>query len=786
MNSLQTLTERDREMFRRFRITDEVLSHAAIRRVDHAEAATVLGRPVSADLAGLLFPYLDGRTGRQNSTSAVRRDNPPIGTDGKPQGKYLFTAGRSHLYLPPDPARRMDDVRAPLVIVESQKGVLALECLFRRTGRVALPVGINGCWGWTATIGKTVNADGVRVDEKGVLPDLKALLLPHREAVVMLDSNVASNPKVRAAEKRLIDMLKTHDITVRVARVPSEPEINGPDDLLAAHGDSATLALIDGARDPTAIEDGRRSGSAATNVLDLVHDGGGRLFHSQYGTPYLSFPFKGREEIINLRSPHADEFLATLYWRVHRRGLPQRSGAEALNALRAEAKFDGPQRDVFLRVARLEDAVVLDLGQDDRRVVVMTREGWTVSTTSTIAFDRPRDQRPLPVPVRGGDLRGFLSLFPIDPAGEIAILLTAWLVNAIGGTGAFPLLHLVGEQGSGKSLCARLIKRLIDDDDEPLRSGSSIRDAETVGIAACNSRVIVIDNLSHISGWFSDVLCAVSTGGVVGGRELYTNTSERRLKLKGPTILTSINKVVSRPDLLERTLSIDWPLLTDARRRDEQELYREFERVRPEALGAICTAVCAAMRDESEVVLPDRPRLADFARFATAAERALNIPPMSVYAIMRGMREVANRDELDGSVIGTALRDLCEEGWTGTPGALIGVIEAKLKEQNRQLPPDWPKSPKAMGDRLRQWAAVLRHCGYQVRSAGHREDGNAYELTKASSASSGRSADSAANDVYPGAAAGPEHSEHAEHQDASQVRVERDGASLRFSRSPRP
>lgn len=382
-----------------------------------------------------------------------------------------------------------------------------------------------------------------------------------------------------------------------------------------------------------------------------------------------------------------------------------------------------------------------------------------------------------------------MNLFPIEPSGDTAALLAGWLVQAIGGTGAFPILHLVGEQGSGKSLCARLLKRLIDDEDEPLRSGSSIRDAESIGIAAHNSYVVAIDNLSFIPGTISDVLCAVSTGGAVGGRELYTNAGERRLKLQRPAILTSINKVVTRPDLLDRTLSLEWPLLTDAQRRDERELYQEFERVRPEALGAICTAVCAALRHEGEVRLPERPRLADFVRFATAAEDALGLPKLTVYAAVRSMRQQANRDELEGSVIGLTLRDLCEEGWTGTAAALLAACIKQLPVGTKP-PSDWPKSPKGMGDRLRQWAPVLRHNGYGVRSLGHHEDGNRFELSKAGSQRSERSAqqDPAANAAPPagaGPVAHPEPPELAEDKNQQPpVRVDRDGASLRFSRPP--
>ena len=45
-------------------------------------------------------------------------------------------------------------------------------------------------------------------------------------------------------------------------------------------------------------------------------------------------------------------------------------------------------------------------------------------------------------------------------------------------------------------------------------------------IAANNGWIIAPDNLSHISGWLSDALCRLSTGGVFSTRELYSDQEE--------------------------------------------------------------------------------------------------------------------------------------------------------------------------------------------------------------------------------------------------------------------
>jgi hypothetical protein len=96
-------------------------------------------------------------------------------------------------------------------------------------------------------IGKTTDPDGARVDEKGPLPDLDRVEWTGRDAVVLFDANAMTNAQVQTARRALAQQLATRGAGVRLATLPQEPGVNGPDDFWAAHDDDALFALLDAA-----------------------------------------------------------------------------------------------------------------------------------------------------------------------------------------------------------------------------------------------------------------------------------------------------------------------------------------------------------------------------------------------------------------------------------------------------------------------------------------------------------------------------------------------------------
>src|SRR5262249_50118159 len=145
-------------------------------------------------------------------------------------------------------------------------------------------------------------------------------------------------------------------------------------------------------------------------------------------------------------------------------------------------------------------------------------------------------------------------------------------------------------------------------------------------IAARNAWLVAYDNLSHLPQWLSDALCRLSTGGGFGTRQLYTDDEEVLFNAQRPTLLTSIEDVVTAGAALDPALAMHPEQVPEERRRTEEEPDAEFDAALPGILGALLDAVAAGLRTLPSVHLERKPRMADFARWGEAVLRGLGRP----------------------------------------------------------------------------------------------------------------------------------------------------------------
>ena len=83
--------------------------------------------------------------------------------------------------------------------------------------------------------GKADDANGGRVDVKGLLPDFDVSIWAGRLTVIMFDAR--PNESVQAGRRGLARELRQRGADVRHGRLPDDDHrINGPDDLIAFQG----------------------------------------------------------------------------------------------------------------------------------------------------------------------------------------------------------------------------------------------------------------------------------------------------------------------------------------------------------------------------------------------------------------------------------------------------------------------------------------------------------------------------------------------------------------------
>ena len=305
------------------------------------------------------------------------------------------------------------------------------------------------------------------------------------------------------------------------------------------------------------------------------------------------------------------------------------------------------------------------------------------------------------------------ALWPLVNVPETDRLsVLAWMLECMRADTPHVVLELVGEQGSAKSSTQRALRRLIDPNQADLRAAP--KTVEDVWIAARNSHMVSLENLSHLQPQYQDALCVLATGGGYSARTLYTNAEETILELRKPIVLNGISVIVTAQDLLDRCLHIDLPSINARELAGDMET--RFEAAQPALLGALLDLFVKVLATlPSVVIAPEhRPRMADFAALGEAVCRVHGEPEGAFLARYNAMRKDGVLRTIDTSPVGAALAAYLGD----MPGGFSGTLSELLDrlERYRPLGEAWPRSAKGLGDALRRLAPALRLIGFDCKA----------------------------------------------------------------------
>jgi len=423
------------------------------------------------------------------------------------------------------------------------------------------------------------------------------------------------------------------------------------------------------------------------------------------------------------------DYLRSAYWRAHGAGLPETTIKAALATLSAAGIHDGQQVPVHRRAAVWRDGYMIDLGDQDWRAIHVSPYGWELVSRPPVLFTRTTAMRPLPEPQReGADLGLLWRHVNVPPASRLFVL--AWLLECFRPETPFPVLELVGEQGSAKSTTQSVLRSLVDPNKVMLRGAP--KSEEDIYVASANNWLVSYENLSGLTARQQDVLCTLATGGGAGGRQLYTNSEEHVIETKRPVVLNGIAVVATRPDLIDRTVHVELPTIAPEHRRDDAQSRAAWKQDRPKVFAALLNLFAKTLTQLPRVQLERKQRMADYERLGEAMARALHCEPGR---FQREYAELVRRGTdraLDGHPVALALDKLIERlappvTWEGTAGRLYIELE-RFSPADRK---GWPHSPKGLADELRRLAPAYRARGLDIARLGHSREGALWRIAAA-------------------------------------------------------
>jgi hypothetical protein len=438
------------------------------------------------------------------------------------------------------------------------------------------------------------------------------------------------------------------------------------------------------------------------------------LWTTEDGREFCTVTIEAHDENLSLRSTAFRNFLAGIYYERIGEAVGDQAMRDARQTLCGLSMYgeSSEKYPSYVRIAPAgEDVIYFDLGRPDWKIIKIEPGQWTVEDQCPVKFVRPPGILPLELPDPDGDLR---ELQPFINADENAtwVLVAAWLINAMRPVYSQPILVVTGEQGSAKTTLCRVLRSIIDPNMAEMRSAP--RELRDLSIAARNSWVITVDNLSGMRDWLSDGFCRLSTGGGMSVRRNYTDDEEELFEAIRPCVMNGIGDIITRPDLMDRSLLVHLPAITEDRRIQENDFYSQVKKMRPRILGGLLTCVATALDNIDELDLRQLrgglPRMADFTVFASAAYSTLEWDPTTLVDVYFDNRRRAHEIILESSPVAAAILKFTlpiEEPATD----LLQRIQTNAETKDYAKMKEFPKTPSKLSGALERLSTDFREIG---------------------------------------------------------------------------
>ena len=458
---------------------------------------------------------------------------------------------------------------------------------------------------------------------------------------------------------------------------------------------------------PETLEDTAQKIKMSTSTK-LIGCGDGAVFwHDCGGAGYADINQADHIERHKIRSSGFKQWLQHRYYLKYASAPNSQALEDALKTFEAKARFEGQQFEPRLRVAEQDGCIFFDLANEKWQAVKISANGWEVVDCPPVKFIRSSATRALPLPRRSGieSLAKLKALLRLPDSAWILYL--GFLISCFRSNVPYPVLILTAEQGSGKSSFIKLTRKLIDPVETPLSSAP--KEERDLLIAAKNRHIIAFDNLSSIKQDFSDQICRLATGGGQSFRTLYENDEETSFDVRKPVIIAGINDLATQGDLLDRSVIVRLPHVSEEQRKVEEELWPEFETISADVLGALFTAVSGALRRLPDTKLTRLPRMADFAKWVCAAAPDLGFSQQEFLDTYHLNRQKAAELSLEDSPIANFIRETLAPEWEGSASDLLGLLKYALGRDCQA----W-LTPRTLANQLRRLKPALKSVGTKV------------------------------------------------------------------------
>lgn len=443
-----------------------------------------------------------------------------------------------------------------------------------------------------------------------------------------------------------------------------------------------------------------------SEVVQEVLDGPTMLFHDQYGTPYISPSGNGRE-VMKVNSGDFKNWLSGKIFRDHGKVMSTNTLNNVVQTLMGAARHEDREKHLDVRMSYDGKSLWYDLGDE---VVEVNKDGWLVANIPPVKFRRFSHQRKQSIPVESDALLDLVNFVNIENDDEILLFLVFTVLAFLPGF-PHPLMILHGPQGAGKSTPMRILKELVDP--SGIQGVAAPKDIGAFAQFAYHHAFVVFDNLSAMPVWFSDALARASTGDGFSKRALYSDDDDIIYKIQRTIAINGINQVITKADLLDRSILIGLKRIEPEKRIAEDLFWKTFDERKPEILGSVFAALSRAIGLIDSVNLEKLPRMADFAKWGYAVAEAIGFNGEDFVAAYKRNIDKQNEEAIDASPVAQALIEFMRNKteWADTAASLLQQLNRISTFNDLKSSVLWPKDPQWLSKRLNEIEPNLQALG---------------------------------------------------------------------------
>lgn len=480
---------------------------------------------------------------------------------------------------------------------------------------------------------------------------------------------------------------------------------------------STEAQITDWTKEVKGSADDLEDSSKADEIVELVTELS-ELFHDGKGICYATFNHEGHFETWAIGSIGFNDWLGFKAYTDLGFSPSETAIKQAITSLNGIAKYEGQERDVYLRCAPSGNGYFIDLCNAQWQVVNVSQDGWEIVSNPSVKFTRSNTSAALPIPTSGN-----LELLwqHVNIPEKQRPLATCFLLEAWRPDTPFAIMQLTGEQGSAKSSTHKRLRQISDPNSVPLRVAP--RTVEDLYVSAANNWQASFENMSNLSTGMQDALCALATGGGVATRKLYSDADESVIEVQRPVIINGITSVTTRPDLIDRTIALHLPKISESDRKRDTDLDKAFIQDAPAIFAGLLDLFSATLRELPGINIEKPPRMIDFAYLGEAMCAAQGMRSGSFNMLYKENRCDSLAHSLDSSPAALAVQEMAitmTDPWEGTLKQLKSLLDNNYHQEGE----GWPRSPRGLGETLRRMAPALRELGVEIHFIGHKRDGS--------------------------------------------------------------